>query len=634
MAHLTMIEGDDTAGTETDLDARTPIQSTQKLDILVAEDNQIIREFLGTALHKMGYRPILMADGREAWDYYRQHGAKLVISDWLMPNMDGIELCKNIRSAPSENYTYIILLTSKNLQQDIVMGLGAGADDFVLKPCGTEELAARIKTGERIIRLEDKHNTLNHVVLESRNKIQSIFDSLQEEIIVVDTDLCIVSVNRAFQNSVNMPLKQIIGMPCTLVSFKARNCSCKAHVVEKIRSVISTGACHAFLDNFKDTVGNHLFKQGNIIPIKNDAGCVYQVIIVSRDVTEMHTNTEEIRKLNQRLQKSYIAINDKNKKLKEALNRLEKTQAHILQSEKMAAIGQLAAGVAHEINNPTSFISSNLKTLLEYHSDLDVIINDYRNLNNQLLESESVNGAAHSEIVELGLKIRDLEKKIDLDYICGDIRQLIEESSDGTERIKRIVSDLKDFAHPGEDKVMDIDINKGIDSTLNVVYNELKYKAKITKSYEKLPIIRGYPQQLNQVFMNILLNAAQAIEDQGEITIETSLRENWVHIKISDTGSGIPPGNISRIFDPFFTTKDVGKGTGLGMNIAYNIVKKHHGDIHIESTPGKGSAFTVQLPATHRWQETNAQLFSSGTEKKDIPDQLQLSPEPSNRHRS
>jgi len=188
-----------------------------------------------------------------------------------------------------------------------------------------------------------------------------------------------------------------------------------------------------------------------------------------------------------------------------------------------------------------------------------------------------------------------LESKVDINYILDDIPNLIKESQEGTERIKNIVIDLKDFAHPGEDKVQTTDINKGIESTLNIVWNELKYKATIKKDYGELPEVRCYPQELNQVFMNILLNAAQAIEKEGEIRIATRAVDGQVEIAISDTGSGIPKVNLSKIFDPFFTTKEVGKGTGLGLSMAYNIIQRHKGTIDVESEVGKGTTFIIRL---------------------------------------
>jgi len=266
----------------------------------------------------------------------------------------------------------------------------------------------------------------------------------------------------------------------------------------------------------------------------------------------------------------------------------------LLQSQKLASIGQLAAGVAHEINNPTGFVSSNLSTLNNYQQDLNRLIKAYQGLKQAIKDHPDQFGSD-----ALALKVADiegLEAEIDIDFVTEDIGALIAESREGTERIKSIVNDLKRFAHPGEDKVQDTDINAGLVSTLNIVNNELKYKADIITNFGDLPIIRANPQQLNQVFVNILVNAAQAIEDRGEIRIRTSLLEDRVEIRISDTGCGIPENELEKIFDPFFTTKEVGKGTGMGMNIVYNILQNHHGSINVQSAVGKGTTFIIQLP--------------------------------------
>ncbi len=276
--------------------------------------------------------------------------------------------------------------------------------------------------------------------------------------------------------------------------------------------------------------------------------------------------------------------------------KIKKTQDQLMQQEKMASIGQLAAGVAHEINNPTGFVSSNLETLTEYNNDISVLLEEYRKLISELKENPA-NVDLQSYIGEQIERISALETEADMDFIMNDITDLIRESKDGTERIKKIVIDLKDFAHPGEDKKQSADINQGIESTLNVVWNELRYKVTVKKDYGKLPLVNCYPQQLNQVFMNILVNAAQAIEEKGEIRIVTRALDGNVEILISDTGSGIPEENLSKIFDPFFTTKPVGSGTGLGMNVAYNIIKKHKGSIDVKSTRGKGSTFRIMIPA-------------------------------------
>ena len=317
-------------------------------------------------------------------------------------------------------------------------------------------------------------------------------------------------------------------------------------------------------------------------------------------LARMHKRLEE---RNSRLQLEIMERKQAEKELQQshdelsqALSELERTQAQMLQSEKMASIGQLAAGVAHEINNPTGFISSNLGTLADYQKDLNGLIKQYRTLTTNIKDTISDENLP-TFITEQLERIVTLEDKVDIDFIQHDILDLIKESREGTDRIKKIVTDLKDFVHPGEDEVQYADINKGIESTLNVVWNELKYKAEVTKDFGDLPLVKCYPRQLNQVFMNILVNAAYAIKEQGEINIRTEANDDgYVEIRIIDNGVGIPKENLSKIFDPFFTTRDVGQGTGLGLNVAYNIVKKHNGTIDVESTLGGGTTFIIRIP--------------------------------------
>lgn len=269
-------------------------------------------------------------------------------------------------------------------------------------------------------------------------------------------------------------------------------------------------------------------------------------------------------------------------------------QRELIQSQKLASLGQLAAGVAHEINNPVGFVSSNLKTLNDYQTDLRALIAKYQRLKDAV--GNLVPNPALQEVKALVAEIGEKEGRIELDYIRDDMAALIEESREGVDRIKQIVEDLKHFAHPGQDKVQDTNVNQELNSTLNIINNELKYKAAVIKQYGDLPLIKANPQQLNQVFANILVNAAQAIEAKGEIRIETGLVNHFVEIRISDTGCGIAEDHLDKIFDPFFTTKPVGKGTGLGMNIAYNIIRKHDGDIQVASRLGTGTCFTIRLP--------------------------------------
>lgn len=315
----------------------------------------------------------------------------------------------------------------------------------------------------------------------------------------------------------------------------------------------------------------------------------FYALFAVEDVTEMTQRIQDYRSMRDKALEEIKQRKLVEQALKEANRKIEN---QLIQSEKMASIGQLAAGVAHEINNPTGFVSSNLKTLSEYQQDMTMLIVEYRKLIANLKDTNN-NRAFISKQVE---HIESLEAKVDIDFILNDIQNLISQSRDGTERIKKIVLELKDFAHPGIQKLMYADINHELDSTLNIVWNELKYKAKIIKDYGDLPEIQCYPQKLNQVFLNLLVNAAQAIEKEGEIRITTRADDGWVEIVISDTGVGITEENLPRIFDPFFTTKEVGKGTGLGLHMAYNIISQHNGTIDVTSKVGEGTTFNIRIP--------------------------------------
>lgn len=268
--------------------------------------------------------------------------------------------------------------------------------------------------------------------------------------------------------------------------------------------------------------------------------------------------------------------------------KLANAQDQLMQAEKMASIGQLAAGVAHEINNPVGYVASNLSTLGRNLNDLVAVLD----------ASENLEASLSGESPEL-LALRALKEKVGIDDLRGDLRDILRESKEGLDRVKKIVSDLKTFSHVDEVSWSTADLHAGLDSTLNIVWNELKYKAEVVKVYATLPEIDCVPSQLNQVFMNLLVNAGQAIEGHGIITIRTGQEREEVWVEVSDTGKGIAPENMGRVFDPFFTTKPVGKGTGLGLSLSYNIIKKHRGRIEVNSEPGKGTTFRVWLPIHH-----------------------------------
>ena len=273
------------------------------------------------------------------------------------------------------------------------------------------------------------------------------------------------------------------------------------------------------------------------------------------------------------------------------ISRNKMLESQLLQSEKMASIGQLAAGVAHEINNPMGFIYSNLGTLSGYIEDLSQLLKKYETLEQSVQEGEL-------DMASSNLDALTAEKeRIDLAYLMDDIGDLITESLDGADRVRKIVLNLKEFSHVGRAEKMPSDLNAGLESTLNIVRNELKYKTTVEKELGDIPLVPCFMQEINQVFMNLLVNAGQAIADQGTIHIRTYREEEWICVRVTDSGKGMSPEVQKRIFEPFFTTKKVGEGTGLGLSMAYQIiVEKHGGQLLVESTEGQGTTFTVRLP--------------------------------------
>lgn len=272
--------------------------------------------------------------------------------------------------------------------------------------------------------------------------------------------------------------------------------------------------------------------------------------------------------------------------LQQEIDERKQLENQLVQSEKLASLGQLAAGVAHEINNPIGFVASNLGSLAGYLQQIGQMLSAYR-------QSEEAISAP-----QVREHLQSLRESIDLDFLQEDIPLLIKESKEGIGRVEQIVKDLKNFSRVDSDQQWQLaDLQQGIDSTLNIVANEIKYKADLVKDYHELPQIECLPSQLNQVVMNLVVNAAQAIgPERGTITLRNGVDGEHVWLEVSDTGCGIDAQHLQKIFDPFFTTKPVGKGTGLGLSLSYGIVKKHGGQISVRSQPGVGSTFRVELP--------------------------------------
>lgn len=286
------------------------------------------------------------------------------------------------------------------------------------------------------------------------------------------------------------------------------------------------------------------------------------------------------------LDNSYInlKLNELNEELRASQGRLKQMQMQLIHSEKMASLGQLTAGLAHEINNPVNFISAGIGSLITNYNDLSELLKIY-----SALKPEQDNRQLLTEVAQL-------KKELELDYLLIEIPQLLSSIKSGAMRTTEIVRSLKNFTRQDEEKLKSANIHEGLDSTLLILRSQLGERVTVEKSYGALPPLQCYPGQLNQVFMNLLSNAIQAIEGKGQIQIKTFLQGEQALISITDNGKGMTEEVKQRIFEPFYTTKDVGEGTGLGLSISYGIIEKHGGKMEVLSTPGKGAEFRIHLP--------------------------------------
>jgi PAS domain S-box-containing protein len=408
--------------------------------------------------------------------------------------------------------------------------------------------------------LQRKHNELSEMfaqVESGKREWEDTMDSLSEMVLMCDQFGVINRCNRAVTTFTRLPYDEVVNVECIELF---------ARVGLEIIGYDGTGGQLEYEGGRRhfELLSNELKQTGT----DNIRG----VVVTIHETTELF-------KMNEKLQKAYAE--------------LQQTQAQIFQQEKMASIGQLAAGVAHEINNPMGFISSNLSSMGKYMEKINAF------------ESALIEAVQDKGDTETVATLNELRKKMKIDFILEDIKSLLDESRDGAERVRRIVQDLKSFSHVDEAQCKAVSINESLDTTINMLRNEIKYVADVEREYDQdLPMLLCFPQQINQVFMNIIVNAAHAIEGHGIIKIKTLHDIDDIVVRISDTGKGILPENLTRIFEPFFTTKAVGKGTGLGLSISYDIIRKHGGVMNVESEVGAGTTFVIRLPLTCQFADS------------------------------
>ena len=437
-------------------------------------------------------------------------------------------------------------------------------------------------------------------LLRANAVLNQIFNASADGIRIIDKDFVIVQANKTFAAMVGKELSEIVRYKCHEI-FPSDHCGTpecpKVQVMDQGRKRVVQEAVK------QNPAGRKFSCLVTAVPFVDTEGRVVGVLESARDISEraaaeaqLENAFAEAHQLAEEVAAGRDMVQRQKAELEKAYHELQESQSQLLQREKMASIGQLAAGVAHEINNPMGFISSNLGTMGRYLERLA----EFLAFQGQTVESCC--DKTSEAVTELAAR----RKKLKIDYILNDVGSLLRESLDGAERVRKIVQGLKSFSRIDQAQVQAADLNECLDSTINIVWNELKYKAEVKKEYGELPPTVCNPQQLNQVFMNLLVNAAQAIEKHGTITVKSWADPEWIFVSVSDTGCGIPREKLSRVFEPFYTTKEVGKGTGLGLSIAYDIVvKKHQGTIEVESEEGKGTTFVVKIPLVAKGNSAN-----------------------------
>ena len=341
------------------------------------------------------------------------------------------------------------------------------------------------------------------------------------------------------------------------------------------------------------------FSQGNL-KYRTDVKSDDEIGLLAKAFNDMADKLSDLyNSLEQKVLDRTHDLSKINIQLKRANKEIKDTQSMVVHNEKMRSLGQLVAGVAHELNNPINFIYGNLLHLKKYSNDLVAIINKYETIQKQLPEDKFE-------------EVEKLKQDLEYDFIVEDLELLLKSCYDGAERSKQIIIDLKNFSRLDEAQIKEVDIHEGIDSALNILESKYKGRVTINKQYGMIPNVMCYAGQINQVFMNILDNATQAIEGDGNIYIRTKIEEQNVIIEFEDTGAGIDEDVIPKIFDPFFTTKPVGEGTGLGLSICYKIIRSHNGKMEVESEKGKGTKFIIEIPIN--WTAQNEENSGKKTE--------------------
>jgi len=571
-----------------------PATLNRDLRILMLEETPIDTELAEEELRKAGIAFISMrVEARDAFiKALNEFHPDIVLSDYKLLDFDGMDVLKIVQRDHPE--VPVVMVTGGLSDIEAVDLIHAGAKDCVLK----DRLVRLAPTVQRVLSSERgtrARKVAERALQESEARYRRIAEGLTDYQYTVR-----IENGRAVETTQSPACEVVTG-------YKAEEFAANPNlwiqmiapedrelVTDRVQQILAGKDVPPMEHRIFRKDGETRWVSDTTILFKDVFGTLISYDGVIKDITERKRAEDELRKSHDELEDKVLertadlqtantALQAEKAFQEELIRKLAEAHNQLLQSEKMASIGQLAAGMAHEINNPIGFVHSNLGTLKHYIDDLLKTLTAYEASEEELTEKTRA-------------ELDKLRQQIDIVYLRKDVGNLLSESMEGLQRVKRIVQDLKDFSHmEGEERQLS-NLEQGLDSTLNIVWNELKYKADLVKEYSGIPEIECIPSQLNQVFLNMLMNAVQAIDVHGVITLRTGQEGDNIWVEVEDTGKGIKPEHLERIFEPFFTTKPVGSGTGLGLSLSYGIVQKHGGHIEVKSEVGKGTIFRVVLP--------------------------------------
>ncbi len=559
-------------------------ETPNKGNILIVDDLPENLQLLSTALLKLGYAVRGVTSGRMALKTVHMKRPDVILLDVKMPEMDGYQVCKFLKQDEDLSKIPVIFISALGDVSDKVIAFKSGGIDYITKPFQIEEVVARL---ENQLTIQRQQWLLEQEVIQRRETEEVLYQSRALLASVLNSSLDGVAAMEAVRDRTTGDIEDFRCLVANPVIARAlgnrREDTIGKLVLKKLLNRLDPELFNRFVnvvETGKSLEQNFYYKSGesswfHFVAVKLGDGFA----ITIRDITARKT--------------AEFQLQQQAKSLELTLHELKRTQAQLIQSEKMSSIGNLVAGVAHEINNPVNFIHANLRPANEYFQDLLNLIKVYQ-----------------EHFPDPPTKVTAQIDSINLDFLKEDLLKLLNSMRIGTDRIREIVLSLRNFSRHDESECKRVNIHQGIDSTLMILQHRLKPTREnpeilVIKDYDQLPAIECYSSQLNQVFMQLLNNAidsvsAQCMGEQGEIKIKTKLiSNNRISINISDNGLGIPQEIQSKLFDPFFTTKPVGKGTGLGLFISHQIVvNQHGGNLYCNSQRGQGAEFVVEINTT------------------------------------